>query len=873
MDTLIGRTLGQYEILEEIGRGGMGAVFKARHKILNRFFAIKILAPHLVFDQQFVARFRQEARATSEIPHDHIVRVVDIAEEDGIHYIAMEFIDGQTLAHLLESGRKFSLPETITLAQAIGSALDFAHAHGIIHRDVKPSNILIDKQDKAFLTDFGIAKAAAGTRVTRTGTAIGTPEYMSPEQAQGDEIDSRSDLYSLAVVLYEMLTGSNPFRADTPMASAYRTVHTPAAPIRAVRVELPANVEQALATALAKKPARRFADCGALVAALEGTGSAVVAGAPDAEERAGAPHARRRAFVPLVVAALLAVVVIGMVAGYAVRPDWFAPVLGEFGAPPDAAPLPQPTPTAFAAVIPPVPAIKSIVTRGGGVIELSPFPDSLSEFTMRGSRPQPLGNLLLVQTKSHWFWLKAEGGAVPTYGVSDAGTDQWTSIDALADYQPVPTPKDSYLESRLKLLQLAMPSSLFSTADDPMSGLIRVSTKSTGEVIGEIAYASGRYYFFVPTVAMGADGKGTWVRLYAGELSGRSELKVALVLPPTPTPTLTPTVTRTPVPTLTRTPTLPPPPTPTRTPVPPTPTETPVPPTPTPIIAGRLAIPICAGKCETKLDQQIILVNVSDPAKYTVVALAATDPQFQEDGKRLLFRSIAWSDSGLGRSEGIYFYDFPGSSFARVSGAPDDAYPVFSKGRVVFTSIRDVSRNPHLFIVDRYGFDEKPPTIGAQTTTLIPDARWPSFSEASGLFAYVGCIRSSCGIWTTDDKGYALQNACCRLTPGASDTAPDWSRDGQWLVYVSRDNPAPEIHLVNRNSRDGRGRRVLAAEGQNVAPTWSPNGKWIAYLSNRDGQWAVWLVGFDDPSANFKLLDLPGVLIDPAGRRMDWGLP
>ncbi|MBI5877184.1 MAG: serine/threonine protein kinase [Chloroflexi bacterium] len=259
MESLIGRALGQYEILEEIGRGGMGAVFRARHKILNRDVAIKVLAPHLVFDQQFVARFRQEARATSSLPHPHIVHVIDIAQEGDLHYLVMDFVEGQTLSHRLRVQGKLSLLETVDLARQIGSALDFAHAHGIVHRDVKPSNILLNTKGQAFLTDFGIAKSLVGTQLTRSGTSIGTPEYMSPEQAQGAEVDGRSDLYSLAVVLYEALTGANPFHADTPVASAYRVVHTPAKPIRSVRKELPPHVEQALAKGLAKKPADRFA--------------------------------------------------------------------------------------------------------------------------------------------------------------------------------------------------------------------------------------------------------------------------------------------------------------------------------------------------------------------------------------------------------------------------------------------------------------------------------------------------------------------------------------------------------------------------------------------------------------------------------------
>jgi len=253
---LVGTTLGKYQIVAEIGRGGMAIVYKAYQAGLERYVALKVLPPELTFDQEFVHRFQQEARTAGRLDHSNIVTVYDVGEENGIYYIAMKYVEGQPLHRLIPAGRPLGLEQTVSIVAQIASALDYAHQQGIIHRDIKPSNILVDAQGQAFLTDFGIAKAAEGTRITRTGMLMGTPEYMSPEQAQGQTLDWRTDIYSLGVVVYEMLTGQAPFTGDTARL-LYSHAHVPPPPLHTLNPKIPSGVEAVVTQSLAKNPADR----------------------------------------------------------------------------------------------------------------------------------------------------------------------------------------------------------------------------------------------------------------------------------------------------------------------------------------------------------------------------------------------------------------------------------------------------------------------------------------------------------------------------------------------------------------------------------------------------------------------------------------
>ena len=268
-DPLIGKTLGQYQILELAGQGGMAKVYKAYQPSLNRHVALKVLPEYLAHDAEFVDRFKQEATAAAALRHPNIVVIYDIGEADHLHYIATEFLEGQTLEQMLKQSGALPLPRIVSVVNQVASALEAAHEHGLIHRDIKPSNVFISPREHVTLMDFGIVKAMSATRLTRTGMLVGTPEYMSPEQAEGLPLDWRSDLYSLGVMLYEMLTGHVPFDAPTPNAVLYAHVNKPPVPPSQLNPKIPQIIEPVVLRALAKRPDDRFRSDAEFASALE----------------------------------------------------------------------------------------------------------------------------------------------------------------------------------------------------------------------------------------------------------------------------------------------------------------------------------------------------------------------------------------------------------------------------------------------------------------------------------------------------------------------------------------------------------------------------------------------------------------------------
>ncbi len=282
MDNLIGKTLGQYQILELAGKGGMAVVYKAFQPSLNRYVALKVLPDYLAQDDQFVLRFEHEARAAAALRHSNIMVIYDVGLEGNTHYIAAEYLEGHTLSQVIAELRgPLPLQRTVNTMSQLASALDFAHQRGLVHRDIKPSNVFVDADDHVTLMDFGIAKALqGGAQMTRTGTMVGTPEYMSPEQAEGKQIDQRSDIYSLGVMLYQLLTGRVPFAAETPTAILLAHVmQTPMLP-RQLNAAIPPAVESVVMRSLAKRPQDRFASAGELAQALAQAASGALAQSP-----------------------------------------------------------------------------------------------------------------------------------------------------------------------------------------------------------------------------------------------------------------------------------------------------------------------------------------------------------------------------------------------------------------------------------------------------------------------------------------------------------------------------------------------------------------------------------------------------------------
>jgi basic membrane lipoprotein Med (substrate-binding protein (PBP1-ABC) superfamily)/ABC-type phosphate/phosphonate transport system substrate-binding protein len=269
MHDLIGQTLGQYRIIEQLGKGGMATVFKAFQPSLERYVALKVLPPYFAHEEGFSERFVREARAIARLDHPHILPIYDFGQDRDISYIAMKYVDAGTLKDL-ESDGPISIELALAVISQTAEALDYAHGQGIIHRDIKPANILMDRGQWVLLSDFGLAKMIEGSQqLTASGVGVGTPAYMAPEQGQGRKVDGRADIYSLGIVLYEMLTGSVPYEAETPLAVVLKHVTEPLKMPRLVNPSIPESVELVILKALAKEADDRYQTVGEMSTAFK----------------------------------------------------------------------------------------------------------------------------------------------------------------------------------------------------------------------------------------------------------------------------------------------------------------------------------------------------------------------------------------------------------------------------------------------------------------------------------------------------------------------------------------------------------------------------------------------------------------------------
>jgi serine/threonine protein kinase len=270
IDHLAGTRLGNYEIESLLGQGGMGVVYKARQVNLDRPVALKILPPTLSSDQSFVKRFKREARAVARLSHPNIIQIFDITEAKDLHFFSMEFVGGRTLDKVLEEKGKLEPDEAIRIISQAALALEHAHKNNIIHRDIKPSNIIIDRSGNVKVMDFGLARAADDrSKVTQSGTLIGTLGYMSPEQCRGEELDFRTDIYSLGVVLYEMLTGKAPFDAPNEVALIHKIISKIPQLISSHRSDIPISLISIVEKAMRKDPQIRYQNAKEFIDDLE----------------------------------------------------------------------------------------------------------------------------------------------------------------------------------------------------------------------------------------------------------------------------------------------------------------------------------------------------------------------------------------------------------------------------------------------------------------------------------------------------------------------------------------------------------------------------------------------------------------------------
>src|SRR6266446_3751066 len=265
-----GRVLaGRYEILQLLGRGGMGAVYKARDTELDRIVALKLIRPELARNPEILRRFKQELILARQVTHKNVIRIFDLGQSDGIKFITMDFVEGQNLRELLLERGKFPAEQAARVMLQICRALEAAHTEGVIHRDLKPQNIMLDSGGRVYVMDFGIARSAYLPGMTQTGALIGTPEYMSPEQARGEKLTERSDLFSLGVIFYELLTGQSPYPADAPLGTLWKRLQEKPKPPVDVDSTIPKPLNDIVMKALEVEPEDRWARAREMAQQLE----------------------------------------------------------------------------------------------------------------------------------------------------------------------------------------------------------------------------------------------------------------------------------------------------------------------------------------------------------------------------------------------------------------------------------------------------------------------------------------------------------------------------------------------------------------------------------------------------------------------------
>ncbi|MDA8440923.1 MAG: Stk1 family PASTA domain-containing Ser/Thr kinase [Peptococcaceae bacterium] len=251
---------GRYQVLDKLGAGGMAIVYKAQDTVLHRIVTVKVLREQFASDDDFTRRFRREAQAVASLSHPNIVSIYDVGKEADMEYIVMEFVDGQNLKEYIKQHAPLTMPEAVEIAKQICDALEHAHKHQIIHRDIKPHNILLTADGRVKVTDFGIARAASAATVTHTGTIVGSVHYFSPEQARGEVTNEQSDLYSLGIILYEMVTGVLPYDGESPISIALKHMNEVPTPPAAVNPAVSQNLQQVILRAIAKYPEERYSN-------------------------------------------------------------------------------------------------------------------------------------------------------------------------------------------------------------------------------------------------------------------------------------------------------------------------------------------------------------------------------------------------------------------------------------------------------------------------------------------------------------------------------------------------------------------------------------------------------------------------------------
>ncbi len=806
-DPLIGRQLGKYLIQQELGRGGMARVYRALDTVLQRPVALKVLAPSLSADPEFARRFEREAITAANLRHPAIVTIFDVGEADGLRYIAMEYIGGRTLNEVIEEHGKLGLPLAIAIVGPVAEALDFAHSHGMVHRDVKPHNIMLDTDGRVLLTDFGIAidPSENTERLTRTGIFMGTPEYISPEQAQAQPLGGRSDLYSLGIVTYEMLVGQVPFAGGTAQQIMGHVYQTPPL-ISSLDPHSPPELDQIFARVLAKDPNQRFERAGNLVEALR-----FVA------QRYGMATANRDDVAALAIpgnssAGQATVAIRPPVSGYPTStpttptsqrttPPAAFPIADVFGqTQPATRPRPAQTPLGQH-IAPPLGAASGGTPAAGG------------RAVHQGAQRQPTGRGYAYPSGDDHFVPPPRVPRRRAYEDEGHSSMPWTLL-ALGAI--------GLIGIVLAIVMTRGASGLFGSRTETPNPFATQTTE-TPLPTSTVVPTRGAFQptLVVIPVTLTPEELPTPTATLEPTAEPTAEPTTVPTSIPTDTPTIEPTAEPTAVPTTE--PTLAPTATvqPTSTPVA-EPTATTVPGGGGPIGGGGRIAYFAGGNLN------VIEVGSPGTESFSYNLEPVGPVSLSPDGTRALIdvrddktntRQIAVLDRAKGT---INFL---------TTGSGDHYHPSWhpSGQTIVFAS--KANGTADIYIMDADGKNQQQITSGAG------DDQYPSFSPDGTRILFESDREGAAwALYTVDVKGGSV----VRLSPSGqttNDRSPRWSPDGQSIAFASdRDYPGQRTEIYVQRLDGTATRRVTDFQTGSVdGPTWSPDGALIAFFGNREG--------------------------------------
>jgi eukaryotic-like serine/threonine-protein kinase len=797
LDGLVGSTINGYHITGFIARGGMGAVYEASQVSLERPVAIKFLYPYLSDDPTFRDRFEREARSIARLNHPNIVRILDFGVHESLHYMVMDLIDSESLrarlVRLHKDGARMDITESVRILQQIGNALTYAHGLGMIHRDVKPGNVLLAKSGQAFLADFGVVKLAGDTQITTTGTLVGTPDYMAPEQSTGTvPVGPASDQYSLAIIAYEMLTARVPFQAPTPVAVLHKHVIEPPLPPRSLLPWIPVETEAALLRALAKNPADRFESANAFVDAFSRSLTNVAS--PDA-----------------------------------------ATAIWWTGQGPQTPPPQQHTPTSspsapFGAYTPPPQQYTPPPTIGAGASQPGVFgayqasaASTSTSYPGQYSQPsQPSHPGGPSNPTGQYSYPPAGAPPAPPFGPQDgvssgAGKERnpllWQGVGVLA------------------LLILVVGGFLLFTRggddnDSPLSP-------------GSAAAAETATLDAAPTPTNGSGIAAAPTETAASSATDTPE--------PAPTPTVDPVVSAYGTATAYAIATA-------AYETPSTYYETPVGGYETPtVIAGapegyREVILFAAHRGDVH-DSQIYIMNPdgSDQQQITFARGHSWGPRVSPDGTQFFFSSVAPGEhdehgatgggfQGTGNHD-VYLASVDGSNLTKITQDPawENAWSWSPDGKwIAMTIDRDGNWDVYLMTPDGANF--------VRITTHPAADGWPSFTP-DGRIVFASERSGTSEIYIMNADGTNVQQLTNR--PETFDTYPFVSPDGTRIVFSSQYTAANEGEIYVMDIDGSNLTRLTSTVAINYAPSWSPDGTKIVFVSDRTGNHDIFVMDAD----------------------------